>query len=60
MPDCTCAEDWRAIPKDRRILVHVPGKIHFDGQGVVKEAAQGYVFDKDCPAHGYKEIVNGE
>ncbi len=60
MADCNCATDWRAIPKERRILVHVPGKLRFDGAQVVKENDEGYVFDKNCPAHGYKEILDGE
>lgn len=54
MQECSCPDDWRKVPKDRRILVHVPGKLRSDG---VQESAQGYVFDKDCPLHGYKEIV---
>lgn len=59
MPDCTCAKDWRAIPKDRRMFLEEPGAVTRQGNQVVKDASKVHVFDKDCPKHGYKEILDG-
>lgn len=58
MPTCTCAEDWRAIPKERRVVVEGPGAQTMNGGVVRRDTSKVYVFDRDCPIHGYKEIVS--
>ena len=60
MTTCTCASDWRAIPKDRRIILEEPGAQTRLGNVVHRDASKVHVFDRDCLVHGYKEIVNGE
>jgi hypothetical protein len=58
MPDCKCATDWRAIPKERRVFLEEPGAVVRQGGTIHKDASKVHVFDRDCPIHGYKEILN--
>ena len=60
MSDCNCAKDWRAIPKERRIVLEEPNAIVREGRVVRRNADKIHIFDRDCPVHGYKEIANGE
>lgn len=59
MSDCTCAKDWRAIPKDRRVILEQPGARVQHGAQIQVDTSKVHVYDKDCPKHGYKEIENG-
>jgi len=60
MSDCTCAPDWRAIPKERRIVFEAPGATKRQGAVTVRDASKIFVFDRDCPQHGYKEVFDDE
>ena len=60
MTVCKCAKDWRSIPKERRVFLEEPGAVVRQGNQIIKDASKVLVFDKDCPKHGYKEIVDGE
>ena len=55
---CTCARDWRAIPKDRRITLEEPGAIIISGRQKMVDRRKIHIYDKNCPKHGYQEIVN--
>ena len=59
MSVCTCAKDWRAIPKDRRITLEQPGAQIRVGNTVQRDASKVHVFDRDCAKHGYKEVTDG-
>ena len=55
--NCTCPDDWRAIPKERRVEVVEPGAIQFvKGQKVI-DKSKLHMFDRDCKVHGYWEIT---
>lgn len=56
--ECTCAEDWRAIPKDRRIILEAPGAVVIQGNQRMVDRTKIHVYDRDCPLHGYQEIPN--
>lgn len=58
MPNnCTCPEDWRAIPKERRVELVEPGAVQFvNGQKIV-DKSKLHIFDRDCEVHGYREIT---
>lgn len=56
MPSCTCAKDWRAIPKDRRVFLEEPGAVTRQGNQIFKDVSKVHVFDRDCLIHGYKEV----
>jgi hypothetical protein len=58
MPDCTCATDWRAIPKERRIVVSMPGAEVRRGAELIRDASKIFTFDRDCLLHGYKEVTD--
>lgn len=60
MSTCNCASDWRAIPKERRIVVELPGAVVHKNGVVHKDASKLHFFDRECPIHGYKEITDGE
>lgn len=56
--NCTCAEDWRAIPKERRVILELPGAVTFVGREKTVDRSKVHVYDRDCPDHGYREILN--
>lgn len=56
MTDCTCADDWRAIPKENRMFLEEPGAFIRQGNLIQKDPSKVLVFDKTCPVHGYKEL----
>jgi len=58
MSSCNCATDWRAIPKDRRVFLEEPGAVMRQGNQIFKDASKVHVFDRDCPLHGYKEVLD--
>jgi len=56
--NCTCAENWRAIPKERRIIIEEPGAATFVGGKKTVDRSKVHVYDRDCPVHGYQEILD--
>ena len=58
MSACKCPGDWRSIPKERRVFLEEPGAVVRQGNQIIRDASKVHVFDKDCPVHGYKEIVD--
>lgn len=58
MTTCTCASDWRSIPKERRVILEEPGARERVGNIVSHDASKVHVFDRDCLLHGYKEVAN--
>ena len=60
MSTCNCASDWRAIPKERRVVLEEPGAVIREGAVVHRDPNKIHVFDRDCPVHGYKEVDNGQ
>lgn len=59
MQECICPEDGRKIPSDRRIVVIQPGAVTREGNTIKRDMSKIHIFDKDCPVHGYTEIVDG-
>lgn len=55
--NCTCADDWRAIPKERRIEVVMPNAVKFVGRNKFVDRSKLHMFDRDCEVHGYQEIT---
>jgi len=55
--DCTCADDWRAIPKANRIVLEEPGAVTIVGRKRTIDRSKVHVYDRDCPQHGYQEIT---
>jgi len=55
--NCTCAEDWRAIPKDDRVEVVEPGAVSFVNGTKVVDKSKLHMFDRNCEVHGYQEIT---
>lgn len=55
--NCTCPDDWRAVPKDSRVEVIEPGAVYFEGGKKIIDRSKMHVFDKKCPVHGYEEIT---
>lgn len=53
---CTCAADWRAIPKERRVILEEPNAIVVAEGKKVVDRNKVHVYDKECPQHGYREI----
>lgn len=56
--NCTCPDDWRSIPKERRVEVVMPGALQFVGGKKLVDRSKLHVFDRDCEVHGYREIKN--
>lgn len=50
MTNCVCPDDGQKIPSVRRIMVLMPD--------TPKGRGKAYIFDKDCPVHGYEVIQN--
>lgn len=60
MAECSCHPDWRAIPKERRIVLEEPGsRIQTPGK-ILIDRSKVHVYDRDCALHGYREIVADE
>lgn len=59
MKTCTCPEDGRQVPSDRRVLVIEPGAIVREGNTIKKDTSKIHIFDKHCPVHGYTEVTDG-
>jgi hypothetical protein len=57
--ECTCAEDWRAIPKDRRIILEAPGAMTIEGRKRIIDRSKVHVYDRDCQLHGYTDVTEG-
>lgn len=55
--NCECPEDWRAIPKERRVELMENGAVQFVNGVKIVDKTKLHIFDRDCPVHGYKEIT---
>lgn len=58
MADCTCPEDWRAVPEKERMTVSLPGAETIEGNAVKRDRSKIFVFSKNCPVHGWKELTD--
>ena len=56
MSACTCPEDGRQVPSDRRVYLYEPGAEVREGKTIRRDSSKVHIFDKDCPVHGYTVI----
>ena len=55
--NCTCPDDWRTLPKERRVEIVEPGAVQFVGGRKIVDKTKLHMFDRDCSVHGYQEIT---
>lgn len=55
---CSCPDDGRRVPSANRVTVFEPGAEVRNGNQVMRDISKVHIFDKNCPVHGYTEILN--
>lgn len=57
MSACNCPEDGRTIASNRRVILMEPSAERREGNKIIRDRSKVHIFDKDCPVHGYREVV---
>jgi hypothetical protein len=56
MAECSCPENWKAIPPDRRVTLVEPDSHRIVDNVRVVDKSKVHVWHADCPIHGFSEI----
>ena len=60
MSACTCPQDAKRIPSDRRLYLFEPGAVWREGTTTKKDQSKIHLYHADCPVHGYTVVSEEE